>query len=217
MPSRTTLIRCVRMIKSCEDLEALLPHAKPLSWFKPGRHITIADKMQSRYSYTLSEPIGKNFDPGFKPKLTPAQMLRRGIFEGKYLNDCVLEFPQEWYIDALPRLRPGVPDPQANEFRIKSRKSLSYWRGKGWIPLVRGDKDIRGWFQWYCRYYIGRRDPKVDEVQIARWKSFSRHVGQIKAAYKRLGRRKPKTRVEKRKHRPRQRQALLQWAYNPYI
>jgi len=204
-------------MKSREDLKALLPYAKPLSWYKPGRCITVADKMQSRYRYTLSEPVGTHFDPGFKPKLTPAQMLKRGVFEGKYLNDCLFEFPREWYVGALPRLRPEAPDPQANEFQVKSRKPLGYWRRKGWIPLVRGDNDTRGWFQWYCRYYIGRRDPRVDKAQIARWKAFARHAGQIKASYGRLGRQKPKTRAEKRKHRPRQRQALLQWAYNPYV
>lgn len=216
-PPRAVLVRRARAIKSRDDLEALLPHAHPLTWFRPGRRVAVADKMQSRYTYTLTEPVGKNFDPEFKPKLTPAQMLRRGVFEGKYLNDCVLEFPREWYQGALPRLCPGEPNAAVNEFKIKSRKSLGYWRRKGWIPLTPGDRDVRGWFQWYCRYYIGRRDPAVDEAQIARWKAFTRHAGQILASYKRLGRLKPKTRAEKRKHRPRQRQALLQWAYNPYV
>ena len=215
------LRRRVQAIQSREDLEALLPQAKPLSWYKPGKRITVSDKMQTRYTYVLTEPVGKNFAPGFKPKITPAQMLRRGVFEGKYLNDCILEFPREWYESKrsvlLPRLCPGKPDSSVNEFRIKSRKSLKYWRQKGWIPLVPGDRDVRGWFQWYCRYYIGRRDPKVDEAQIARWKAFARHAGQIRASYRRLGRRRPRTRAEKRKHRPRQRQALLQWAYDPYL
>lgn len=214
--TRASLVRRVRAMGCREDLEALLPHAKPLSWFEPGKRVNVADKMQSRYSYRLTEPIGENFARGFRPKLTPAQMLRRGVFEGKYLNDCVLEFPREWYKNALPRLCPGTPDSQVNEFKIKSRKSLGYWRRQGWIPIVEGDRDVRGWFQWYCRYYIGRRDPEVDEVQIARWKSFARHAGQITASYRRM-RRRPRTRAEKRKHRPRQRQALLQWAYNPYI
>ena len=198
-----------------DDLEALLPHARPLSWFRPGRWIAVADKMQSRYSYRLTEPAGENFGSGFRPELTPAQVLRRGAFEGKYLNDCVLELPREWFADALARLRPGGPDPRVNEFRIKSRKSLGYWRQKGWIPLTPQDRDVRGWFQWYCRYFIGRRVPGVDDAQIARWKSFVRHAGQIRASYRRGGR--PKTRAEKRAHRPRQRQALLQWAYNPYV
>lgn len=214
--SRAARIRRVRAMESREDLEELIPDARPLSWFAPGKRITVADKMQTRYSYTLTEPMGKNFEPGFRPDLTPAQMLRRGVFEGKYLNDCVLEFPREWYKDALARLCPGEPDAQVNEFKIKSRQSLGYWRQKGWIPIVEGDHDVRGWFQWYCRYYIGRRDPEVDKVQIARWKSFKRHAGQITASYKRM-RNKPTTRTEKRNHRPRQRQALLQWAYNPYI
>lgn len=215
-PSRAALVRRVRAMESREDLEDLLPHSKPLSWFRPGRKIAVADKMQSRYSYTLTEPVGKNFAPGFRPALTPAQMLRRGVFEGKYLNDCVLEFPREWYAKAMKRLSPSRPDASLNEFGIKSRKSLKYWRKKGWIPIVKGGKDVRGWFQWYCRYYIGRRDPKVDEAQIARWKSFKRHEGQIKASYERAKSR-PRSRAAKKKHRPRQRQALLQWAYDPYV
>jgi hypothetical protein len=205
-------------MKTPAALRALLPHAKPLSWYRPGRRIHVADKMQTRYSYELTEPVGRHFAPGFAPAWTPAQMLRRGVFEGKYLNDCVLEFPREWYAAALPRLRPGKADPDVNEFGVKSRKSLPYWRRKGWIPLVEGDRDVRGWFQWYCRYFIGRRDPAVDGPQIARWRSFARHAGQIAASYRRLGRgRRPQTRAQKRAHRPRQRQALLQWAHDPYV
>ena len=215
-PNRVGLIRLVRAIKSRADLQALLPYAKPISWYRPGQSINVADKMQTRYTYVLSEPIGKNFAPEFKPHLSPPQMLRRGVFEGKYLNDCILEYPREWYAQALINLRPGLPDPQANEFRIKSRKSLNYWRRKRWIPIVESDKDVRGWFQWYCRYYLGRRDSVVDTIQIARWRSFIRHARQIQASYRRLAR-PPNTLAEKRAHRPRQRQALLQWAYDPYV
>lgn len=216
-PDPRALRRKVLRMSSREELEALLPASHPLAWYRPGRRVAVADKMQSRYAYTLSAPVGREFAPGFRPALTPGQMLRRGVFEGKYLNDCVLELPREWYARALGRLCPGRPDPGVNEFRVKSRKSLAYWRRKGWIPIAPGDRDVRGWFQWYCRYYLGRRDPAVDEVQIARWRAFVRHAGQIRAAYRRLGRRRPQTRAEKRQHRPRQRQALLQWAYDPYV
>jgi hypothetical protein len=215
--SRQGLVQRVRKMSTLGDLKELLPAGKSASWYRPGRRINVADKMQTRYSYALTEPVGKNFATEFKPELTPAQMLRRGVFEGKYLNDCVLEFPREWFADSLPKLRPGGADPSANEFKVKSRKSLAYWRKKEWIPIAPGDKDVRGWFQWYCRYYLGRRDAAVDGVQIGRWKAFTRHAGQIKASYKKLGNKKPKTRAEKKRHRPKQRQALLQWAYNPYI
>ena len=201
------------------DLEALLPHARPLSWYRPGRRVTVEDRMQRRYAYVLSARPGRDFAPGFRPALSPARMLRMGVFEGKYLNDCVFEFPREWYAAALRagKLSPGAPAPALNAFRVKSRLSLRRWRRNGWVPAARGDRDVRGWFQWYCRYWIGRRDEAVDRVQIARHRAFARHRAQILASYERLGRRRPRTAAQKRKHRPRQRQALLQWAYNPYV
>ena len=142
-----------------------------------------------------------------------------GVFEGKYLNDCLLEFPREWFAAALRagKLSPGRADPSLNAFGVKSRLSLGEWRRKGWVPAAEGDRDVRGWFQWYCRYWIGRRDPAVDAVQIARWKAFVRHQAQIVASYRRLGQHRPRTAAQKRRHRPRQRQALLQWGYNPYV
>lgn len=191
-----------------------------LSWYKPGRTIEVKDKMQSNYSYKLSEEPGKKFDKEFKPQLTPQQMLALGVFEGKYMNDCENEFPSEWFEAAkrAGKLSPEKPNSKLNLFGIKSRLSLQEWRKRHWIPIVPGDKDVRGWFQWYCRYWIGRRDPTVDMVQIKRWKAFVRHRGQIIHSIKKMKpSSRPKTKAELRLHRPRQRQALLQWAYNPYI
>lgn len=208
--------KLVKGLKSTSDLEDLLSRAHPLSWFKPGKSIEVYDKMQTKYSYTLTESPGKNFAQEFQPQISPSKMLQMGVFEGKYLNDCVLEFPREWFEGAIKKLSPGAPNTELNAFKIKSRLSLQEWQKRKWIPVARGDKDIRGWFQWYCRYWIGRRDENVDAIQIARWKSFTRHKGQILASYSRL-KNPPKTRAEKRLHRPRQRQALLQWAYDPYV
>lgn len=186
---------------------------KPKSWYRPGRRITVTNKMQRHpYKYKLTARPGRDFAPGFRPELTPAQMLRRGVFEGKYLNDCMFEFPREWYAAALRKgkLSPEGPDPSVNEFKIKSRKSLAYWKEKGWIPITgttrgpAGDRDRRGWFQWYCRYWIGRRQPLVDEKQIQRWFSFRRHRAQVVKN------------CRTRTCRPKQRQALLQWGYNPF-
>ncbi len=163
--------------------------------------------MQSGYTYQLSEPIGKNFHPDFTPQFSPKEMLSLGVFEGKYLNDCTSEFPREWYEEALKKnkLSPEKADPSLNYFGIKSRQSLSVWREKGWITP--DDPDIRGWFQWYCRYYLGRRDPVLDERQIKRWRAFRRHLGQIKKNCS------PGDLF----CRPKQRQALLQWAYDPFV
>lgn len=188
---------------------------KPLSWYKPGKTINVSDKMQDNYSYKLDARPGKDFDSEFKPELTPQQMLELGVFEGKYLCDCTDEFPTEWFTNA--KLSPEKPDISLNLFKIKSRLSLQEWRRRKWIPIVPGDKDIRGWFQWYCRYWIGRRDTNVDSVQIARWKAFTRHKGQILASLRRMqSDKRPVSKPELMKHRPRQRQALLQWAYNPF-
>jgi hypothetical protein len=189
---------------------------KPIKWYKPGKVIRVSDKMQKGYSYTLTEYPGKNFDPVFKPYYSPGQMLKLGVFEGKYLNDCENEFPSEWYDDAraVDKLRPGTADESINLFKIKSRQSLQEWQRKKWLI----GNDPRGWFQWYCRYWLGRRDPSVDQHQIARWSSFVRHSGQVKASIKnmKVGDR-PKTRSQLLKHRPKQRQALLQWAHNPFV
>ncbi len=169
-----------------------------------GKIIKVNDLMLSDYYYKLTEPIGKNYHPDFKPELTPPEMLKLGIFEGKYLNDCTDEFPKEWYEKALDKLS-KTPNEKLNYFKVKSRQPLSVWIEKEWI--IPGDPDIRGWFQWYCRYYLGRRSPEVDLRQIKRWKAFTRHLGQIHANCL------PKDLT----CRPRQRQALLQWAYNPFV
>ena len=116
--------------------------------FKKGTLITVHDKMQTGYSYTLAENPGQNFALDFKPELTPAQMLARGVFEGHYLTDCRGEFPAAWFKGA--KLSPGGPDVSLNAFGVKSRQPLSVWRRNGWIL----GPDVRGWFQWYCRYYL---------------------------------------------------------------
>lgn len=205
--------RRARRLETPADLEALLPYARPLSWYRPGRRVAVADRMQRRYAYRLTARPGRDFAPGFRPQLSPGRMLRMGVFEGKYLNDCVLELPREWFAAALRAgaLSPGAPDPRRNAFGVKSRLSLGEWRRRGWVPAAPGDRDVRGWFQWYCRYWLGRRQPGVDEVQVARWRAFVRHRAQVAASGRRA-----RTRAQKRAHRPRQRQALLQWAYDPY-
>ena len=162
--------------------------------------IEVNDKMQTGYRYVLSAPIGENFSIEFKPFYTPAKMLEMGIFEGKYCNDCKDEFPQSWFQSAKLS---DVSDININYFKIKSRQPLSFWKDKGWIY----GPDPRGWFQWYCRYYLGRRLPDIDANQIKRWRAFTRHAGQIRA----------NCRPGDISCRPRQRQALLQWSHDPLI
>lgn len=168
--------------------------------YTTGTAITVNDHMQRGYRYTLTALAGKQFAEGFTPFFTPKQMLELGVFEGKYCNDCRDELPGSWFSGA--RISEKA-DPALNCFGVKSRQPLSVWREKGWII----EPDPRGWFQWYCRYYLGRRIPGVDEKQIKRWRAFARHVAQVKANCLPLD----------FSCRPRQRQALLQWSYDPFI
>jgi hypothetical protein len=137
------------------------------------RTVVVNDKMQSGYRYVRTAPIGRNFDPQFTPELTPAQMLRLGVFGGKYMTDTQKEFPKSWF--ARAKLSPRRRDRSLNFFGVDASQPLSVWRDKGWIH----PDDPRGWFQWYCRYYMGRRLPDEDQRQIRRWKAMRRHVRQI--------------------------------------
>jgi hypothetical protein len=165
-----------------------------------GTKIVVNDKLQRDYHYQLVAPLGREFHAGFQPHFSPAEMLAMGVFEGKYLNDCGGEFPRSWFSKAKLSER---PDPALNYFGIKSRQPLSVWKEKGWII----GPDIRGWFQWYCRYYLGRRLAEIDQFQIKRWRGFARHAGQIRANCE------PGDVF----CRPRQRQALLQWSHDPFV
>jgi hypothetical protein len=162
------------------------------------RVVIVNDKMQKGYRYVLSEPIGRNFDPEFRPDLTPRQMLELGVFGGKYLTDCRHEFPKSWF--ARAKLSPARSDPSLNFFRVHASQPLSVWHAKGWLH----PDDPRGWFQWYCRYTMGRRLPEEDERQIKRWKAMRRHIRQIEHHCE----------PGHLTCRPRQRQALLHWAYD---
>jgi hypothetical protein len=162
------------------------------------RTVTVNDRMQRGYRYVLVAPAGRNFDPGFRPDLTPSEMLRLGVFGGKYMTDCQDEFPHSWF--ARAKLSPKKADASVNFFGVAASQPLPVWRRKGWIY----PDDPRGWFQWYCRYYLGRRLPDEDARQIKRWKAIQRHVRQLQMNCERGD-------VFCRK---RQRQALLHWAYD---
>jgi len=162
-----------------------------------GRKVVVNDLMQRGYVYYRTEPPGRNFHPGFAPELTPREMLALGVFGGKYMTDCRGEFPRRWFTRA--RLADGRRDPSLNFFGVNASQSLAEWRRKGWVS----GEDPRGWFQWYCRYYTGRRG-RDDARQIGRWRAIRRHARAVQGACE----------PGDLDCRRRQRQALLHWAYD---
>jgi len=160
--------------------------------------VVVNDRMQQGYRYTRVAPVGRDFAPEFEPELTPKQMLALGVFCGKYMTDTRDEFPPSWFAHA--KLSPHGRDCSLNYFGVDASQKLSVWRAKGWIH----PDDPRGWFQWYCRYYMGRRMPQEDQRQIKRWRAMRRHVRQIQRNCE------PGDLTCRR----RQRQALLHWAYD---
>ncbi len=162
------------------------------------KKIVVHDEMQDGYEYELVAPMGKDFDPEFKPELSPKEMLKLGVFGGWYMADCQDEFPADWFTEA--KLSTECRDPKLNFYGVNASQSLEVWKAKGWIHR----DDPRGWFQWYCRYWMGRRTPLEDSRQIKRWKAIRRHVTQVLANC-----------APRNLHcRPVQRQALLHWAYD---
>ena len=168
------------------------PDCGPQPW------VHVNDRMQQGYRYALTATMGRDFAPEFTPDLSPAEMLELGVFGGRYMTDCGAEFPADWFVKA--RLSPGRRNPELNYFGVDASQPLSVWRSKGWLH----PDDPRGWFQWYCRYFMGRRIAEEDARQIKRWKAIRRHIAQITANCEQGDFR----------CRPRQRQALLHWAYD---
>jgi hypothetical protein len=165
---------------------------------KRNKIVLVNDRMQKGYRYELIAPVGRDFRPDFRPELAPKEMLSLGVFCGKYLTDCQEEFPADWFTRA--KLSPERRNCSLNYFGVNASQPLWMWREKGWIH----PDDPRGWFQWYCRYYMGRRMPEEDARQIRRWKAIRRHTMQIRR----------NCQAGDQTCRPRQRQALLHWAYD---
>jgi len=143
----------------------------------------------------------RDFYKLFKPELTPKKMMKLGVFGGSYFGGNIKEYPKSWFKNAKLSKMFNV---NKNRFKVASGLSRKEWIDKGWIFK----EDPLGWFQWYCRFKNGRRIPRIDEIQIKRWKAFgARHVSAIKKNCD------PGDIYCRRK----QRQAVLQWAYNPFI
>ena len=148
----------------------------------------------------LKKKSKEDFYKLFKPQLTPKKMLELGVFGGSYFGLNIKEYPKLWFKNAKIS---KIFDVNINRFKVKSGLSRKEWQEKGWIFK----EDPLGWFQWYCRFSKGRRISHLDEIQIKRWKNFTRHVIAIKKNCEPVD----------LSCRRRQRQAILQWAYNPFI
>ncbi|KAL4858951.1 Volume-regulated anion channel subunit [Chlorella vulgaris] len=118
--------------------------------------------------------------PEFRPNLTPKQVIQAGSFGGIYFNprggkpgirgkEVAIdhrEFPADWF-QGLPKKAyvARTYTKGTNKYGVKAGQDQAFWEGKGWIQ----PQDPRGWFQWYCRFYMGRRS-EDDVRQISRWR-----------------------------------------------
>ncbi len=160
--------------------------------------VHVHEQYQTGYSYELQEKAGQGFAVDFSPSLTPKQMLQFGVFGGDYFNEVPNEFPADWFTGV--RLSRSGANKNLNYFKVNASQSLAVWQRRGWVYF----EDPKGWFLWYCRYYIGRRIPEEDRRQITRWKNMRRHISQLQNSCK----------TGDNKCQPRRRQALLHWAYD---
>lgn len=166
-----------------------------------GQQIVVNELYQTGYEYVREEPMGANFAPGFTPDLTPKQMLQLGVFGGDYFTVVPREFPADWFEGAT--LSQAGSQKELNYFQVNASQPLSVWQRNGWIY----EEDPLGWFLWYCRYYSGRRIADEDARQVKRWRMMRRHVTQLQNSC-------PPGEIT---CRPRQRQALLHWAYDSRV
>lgn len=161
--------------------------------------VIVDEDYQTGYTYTLEEAQGKHFNSEFKPDLNPKQMLQLGIFGGDYFQSVPSEFPEDWFKD-VEFSKTGRAQKELNFFKVNASQPLKVWQEKGWIYF----EDPKGWFLWYCRYYMGRRIGQEDIRQIKRWKAMRRHITQLQNVCS----------IGDIYCRPRQRQAILHWAYD---
>lgn len=205
-PSKAAIDRVLKMETLDDMLDILKEYGNPDGDYKVGTVIVVNNKMQKNYEYELIEPVGKNFASDFKPRYSPMQMLSEGVFGGKYCNDTILEYPKSWFTKG--QFSPEGNNTNINRFKEDSRTPLWVWDKEKWINSI----DPRGWFEWYMRYYLGRRVEDefdglpYDRHQINRWKAFARHYGQLKANCD----------ANDMECRTKQRQALLQWSWPAY-
>jgi hypothetical protein len=124
-----------------------------------------------------------NSDSSFLPNKSPEELLREGSFGGTYfrplysghlgitIEDDWQQLPQSWIdgLDVDRYLTSSDYDAAVNKYGVPCGQTIEQWEANGWINHT---YDVRGWFQWYCRFFQGRRCPD-DERQISRWRKFA--------------------------------------------
>ena len=122
----------------------------------------------------------------FNPNKTPIEIIKEGAFGGTYFRDIYSGINEKWYKNSWKEFvqlknidakfyASDYYDINVNKYGVKCRTSLRFWENKGWIKKI----DPYGWFQWYFRYWLGRRS-KDHKRQINRWKkTVSRFRGKL--------------------------------------
>jgi hypothetical protein len=158
----------------------------------------------------------------FKPNRSPKKVFKGGAFGGTYFRpiyssvtgksyksgNVIREF-KDWFegMDIEKMITSEKYDKKVNKYEVKCGSSLESWEESGWIV----EQDPYGWFQWYCRYYKGRRTSD-DERQIKRWLALAGPNGRFR---RRLMNEiiKKKKKYDDHSVSPVIRQVLLHWGY----
>ena len=208
-------------------IEAAVP-AKDLDSIRAGW----TDWEPSAPSPTRDEDNVFHFEdqPTFTPNKSPEEMLREGCFGGSYfrplfsrrlgvtVEEDYKELPSSWYegLDIEAFLTSPTYNAEINKYKVKCGQSIEEWEAAGWIAH---DHDVRGWFQWYCRFFTGRRCDD-DERQIGRWQRCVGETGRWRRSllkkYVAMGVREvfdDGEDEEKGDVSPVQHQTCFQWAY----
>ncbi|KAG0660338.1 hypothetical protein C6P46_004638 [Rhodotorula mucilaginosa] len=189
--------------------------------------------------YTITAPLPKRdpvsrefiFEdyPRFRPNLSPEEIIRRGSFDGGFfrpvkskqsgreLHEDWADLPKEWYSglsSGMYLTRPEGAEDSVNKWQARMGQPYEAWEANGWI---RAEHDARGWFQWYYRFFLGRRC-EDDDRQVGRW---DRVAGEASGRWRRIllqkYRQKGVSFVEPNEEEvsPGIRQTLQHWGYDP--
>ena len=151
----------------------------------------------------------------FSPNKTPIEVIREVAFGGTYFKDIYSDINGKWYKNSWKEFvqlkniaakfyASDCYDVNVNKYGVKCGTSLRFWENKDWINKI----DPYGWFQWYFRYWLGRRS-KDDKRQINRWKKIvSRFRGKLVKMIRNAG-----SKFDDYSISPKIRQILLHWAY----